>query len=409
MPKVKIYTLGGTGACGEIPRLDASGQPDIDEHGRPKIKKEPVSGKIRELIEQEVDPTLLARFDSVEYEEDPDLRVDPKLTDSSQYTAKKLTNIGRTVRRLCEESDADLLLPMGSDNMPPVMQTIADSVPPELMHDRIILGVASQTHAQPNRPPGHKGRFYPPDTEPVQMLEDAMQLLTWGMRQWIAGRILVCCRGQLRSPRGLRKIDTRKDPFVSRFSSVGYRKKHRKDWKIPFMGDRPDLLPHGRLDQEPSLVSGVEKLDLQILSTYKNVLAAIKGWLEYGDLSAVVLTAPGDASLRVAELPDLSEGIEYAAERGIPVALAADPLLSDDVEGEKKYYTGNLAEVRAELDKLAGGTSSLIDGGPMTPTEVALLLGSSVAEARQLSTVSGEAITELTMHNFNVYKGFLQD
>ncbi len=419
-----VYILGGTGTCDEHEGLDAEGNPIVE--------KIPRSDKIRLMVENDVDKTELLAFDTIEYVEHPELATNPRRTDSSQYREENLMQISATMRDLLKSGDRDWFVKVGSDNAAATLHTIAESVPPSLLGDRIIFGLASQTHASPNRPLGHETKpFYTyEDHEPVALFEDAMNLLR-KHRAALAGRIVMCCRCQgetedmpphmkIYAPRGLQKANTVLNPFQCRFGTLGWGSK-KDGWELKDTSDRPEFLPRGT-DDDFLLLRGVEEMNLAVASSYANVRNAIYGMIngrtlpdgsvEKGGLTGLVLTAPGDASLLDVddELQALSEGIEFAAQNGVPVGLGAGPLHSAQADlGERKHYTGSFATIRQKLDKFAEGRTSLIDGFPFTDDELYLLICASVARARIQKNLQGEGISEYSTEYIRQYRNFLRE
>lgn len=365
------------------------------------------------MVEHDIDPTIRGRFGDIEYWEDPSLAACPEKSDSSQYDVMCLERMNAHMRTSLAADLMDRILVFGTDNAAAVMHTFAESIPPELMRDRVIIGLVSGQHASPNRPDGRNFKFYSNDQEPVEVLEDAMDLLST-MRQQLVNRLLLCCRRRAYAPRGLRKPNVVLDPIDCRFPVLGTKKKDT-DWRMANIANRRELYARGK-EHDYILAKGVETIDLSVTSSYANVKAMIQGMNYYGDPAGVVLTAPGDASLRDSpdELKELSKGVQLGAKNGVPVALGHGPMVSERSNktstpgNDRKVYAGNLLELRSKLDAMARGTSSLIDGTSLTHTEITLLISAATARARLQKNLQGEAICEYASEYIADYRQFLR-
>lgn len=385
-PGIDVVVAGGTLACGEVPSRKADGTMGV--------KKDPIRGKVRSIVENDVDPETRVKGEPYTFHELPTLR------DSSQYKPQHLESITGVVCSRLERFKKSMIIVMGTDNAPGLMHVLAERVPASLLGDRAIMGIVSQKHAFPNRPDDHTGKFYADWCEPVSNLTNAIHLLATYAQ--FRGRIAVCCKGAVYSARGFRKLDTKTDdPFYSRFHQW-----FEADMRnpVPKWRFNPDFetafhhTPRGEDNPDFSIVDGIETLPLRLMSNYKNLL----DWMKLlanptkrnpQTLNGIVLTAPGQAQIREADRAILSEAINDAGKKGIPVVLVPDAVESEvetwdapPDEGDKMYAgSPELAKNAA----LGGPQGRIIHGGEMLPEEATYVLGMAVAHARNKGLKEG--------------------
>ena len=105
----------------------------------------PQPGKIRSLIENQVPDRVMSMVDLVAYSE-----ADP-IVDSAELNVGLLMQSVEDIRKRTRRG-ANLLIASGTDNVPYLMHALAEGVPREMLGDRNIIVVVSQTHAPADLP-----------------------------------------------------------------------------------------------------------------------------------------------------------------------------------------------------------------------------------------------------------------
>lgn len=378
-PDVGVYVLGGTLTCGHV-----------FKEGDQFIEKKPIPMKVLDMITRGVDPATRAKVGNILYKEAP------SLMDSGQYTMQDIQNAVRDIRALLSaHRGLSWMVPMGTDNAAAMMQALAEGIPPDILNDGMILGLATNDYAELQ--PGEN--YSAAKHDPVRVLTDGLYIIA-EKRHILKGHIGLLTPFNLYSPRGLAKaaMEGRKN-FLTRFSTFG---DATGNADYPHWGFDPlprvCNLPRGGPD-DLLLAHAIQSWDLGVGSEYETFLDGMKGILERpwkwdprSGLSGIVLMTPA-GSFRMSDrsaLSQLAEGIELAAEHGVPAVHVAKPVQhvytpydahpSPDLPA---YYTGHFASVKAELDRLLDtGQSSIIDGGDMSEMEAKIMVAKIVARAR---------------------------
>ncbi|KKW38947.1 MAG: hypothetical protein UY85_C0018G0011 [Candidatus Peribacteria bacterium GW2011_GWB1_54_5] len=408
---LEVRVFGGTISCEEH-------EADDSRRGRRKRVLLPQPGKIRSLIENQVPDRVMSMVDLVAYSE-----ADP-IVDSAELNVGLLMQSVEDIRKRTRRG-ANLLIASGTDNVPYLMHALAEGVPREMLGDRNIIVVVSQTHAPADLPVTRYDESPPPACEPVDNLTNAIYLST---RDEMRGRIGLYCGGVLFPPRGLVKIDTKDpQPFHCRFDQMGISERPpQRDWHI--VESEPAHLPRG-MKHKYELADGIESWGFDPLSHYGNLPAAMEGMIcrkqgggllekspRKTDFNAMVVQAPGSSNLRQSEeeLACVNEAAEIGLEADVPVVLISDPLQphsSGEDEGGRGgfIYGGDFALMREHLDKAAGGTekSPVLSGGKLARPEAKLLVSQAVRRGVQVHGHHGKKLLEYVQLAFADYESYL--
>ncbi len=406
-PNVHVLDHGGTLSSHEYPvvvKQDPKRHGGIAEVQKTEVR--PLPGKVWDLLQKDVPD--IEHF-HITYEQSE------FFGDSAFYATKELMGICRRVLQSLLNREGSLIIPCGTDTAASIMHVIAESVPPELLGDRCILGVAAQKHASPNRPADHEGPFYPPNTcEPVKSLSNALFIAT---SEFMRGRIGMLCGKKVLAARGFQKFDALgSEPFLSRFKtrvSCENEKQPLPRWE--FDAPIPAELPRGK-GHDYVLEPGVESMVLDPSSDYQNVPNMIWGALKRrkydddmpdktGRLRGLVLQVPGDRNLRTnndRDMASIREGVSMAREAGVPVAVAAHPLYREHhrMPNITTQYEGNVTNLLKSC--------AIIDGRYLSSTEARLLMSASVARARNQHGLRKGRIVTYVEEYFRRYEQFLQ-
>lgn len=409
---LEVRVFGGTISCEEHEVDDATRR-----GGKKKHVLLPQPGKIRSLIENQVPDRVMSMVDLVAYSEAA------PIVDSAELNVGLLMQSVEDIRERTRRG-ANLLITSGTDNVPYLMHALAEGVPREMLGDRNIIVVVSQTHAPADLPVTRYDESPPPACEPVDNLTNAIYLTT---RLEMRGRIGLYCGGVLFPPRGLVKIDTKDpQPFHCRFDQMGISERPpQRDWHI--VESEPAHLPRG-MKHKYELADGIESWGFDPLSHYGNLPAAMEGMtcrkLGEGlrgnsrktEFNAMVVQAPGSSNLRqsIDELACVNEAAEIGLGADVPVVLISDPLQphspGEDEGGRRGFiYGGDLALMREHLDRAAGGTgkSPVLSGGKLARPEAKLLVSQAVHRGVQVHDYHGEELLQYVQVAFADYESYL--